>query len=103
MREYDLAGKAEADAGTLRLCGKEGEEDILPQGFRNARAVVCDLVCVRRPLVIAKDSDTAGCSEWVRAASAALRRRLIRTWQSRSGSASSINCSGVTVMVKSRR
>ena len=96
MGEDDLAGEAEADSGAFRLGREEGQEDVLAQALRARPAPLSAIsICTRAPATATKESDTAGASPWSRAASAALRSRLIRTWHIRSGSASSVSRSGI--------
>ncbi len=43
MRQRDLAGEAQPDAGAFGLGGKERQEDILAQRFGDAGAIVDDI------------------------------------------------------------
>jgi hypothetical protein len=54
VREHDLPGEAEPDAGSFLLGGEEGEEDVLRKSVGDAGAVVRD---------IDADAAAAGCRE----------------------------------------
>ena len=91
MGEDDLAGEAEADAGALRLVVKKGRKTSCrsPSGTPGPLSATSIRA---RPARGADEGepDVRRVAHGARAASAALRSRLISTWLIRSGSASSV-------------